>query len=122
MVSLSRESKLNEAADTIMEARRRLPSYAAALTGKLAVVLYQADRKDEALTELNAARDQARTESLPESRLLFYSLGLLNAEQGRTRDARDAFLEFLSATRSMLTPEIKQARSEAEVALRDLGR
>jgi hypothetical protein len=36
--------------------------------------------------------------------------------------ARDAFLEFLAVTRSMLTPEIEQARSEAEAALRDLGR
>lgn len=121
-VSLMKQSKLNEAADAITEARRRLPRYAAALTGDLAIILYDGGRKNEALSELNAARAQARTESLPESRLLLHGLGLLNVELGHTEDARDAFLEFLSLTQGMLTPKIKKARSESEVALRSLGR
>ena len=120
--SLVQQSKLNEAADAIREARRRLPRYAAALTGDLAIILYDSGRKNEALSELNAARAQARTESLPESRLLLYGLGLLNVELGHPEDARDAFLEFLSLTQGMLTPEIKKARSESEIALRNLGR
>ena len=120
--SLTKRSKLNEAADAIREARRRLPRYAAALTGDLAIILYDSGRKNEALSELNAARAQARTESLPESRLLLHGLGLLNVELGHTEDARDAFLEFLSLTQGMLTPEIKKARSESEIVLRNLGR
>jgi tetratricopeptide (TPR) repeat protein len=121
-VSLMKQSKLNEATDAIKEARHRLPRYAAALTGDLAIILYDRGRKDEALSELNAARPQARTESLPESRLLFHGLGFLNAELGRRQEARDAFVEFLSLTEGVLTPEIKKARSESEVALRNLAR
>jgi hypothetical protein len=67
-------------------------------------------------------RAQGRIETLAESRLIFYRLGLLNAELGHPQDARDAFQEFLSLTQRMLTPEIKQARSQSEVALRNLGR
>ena len=120
--SLVQQGKLNEAADEITQARLRLPHYTAALTEKLATILYKSGRKNEALSELKAARAHARTESLPESRMIFYGLGLLNVELGHPQDARDAFMEFLSTTRGMLTPPIKQARSKSEVALRDLGR
>lgn len=120
--ALTRERKLIEAAEAVREARIRLPQYAAALTGKLAIALYEAGRKDEAVSEINGMRMGAHTETLPESRLLLYSLGLLNAELGRTEEARAAFLEFLSVTQGMLTPEIKQARLETETTLRKLGR
>jgi hypothetical protein len=120
-ISLAKQKKLNEAADAIREARRRLPRYSAALTGDLAIILYDGGRKNEALSELIAARVQARTESLPESRLLLHGLGLLYVELGRPGDARDAFQEFLSLTRGMLTPEIIKARSDSEIALRSLG-
>ena len=53
--------------------------------------------------------------------MIFYDLGLLNVELGHPQDARDAFMEFLSITRGMLTLPIKQARSKSEVALRDLS-
>jgi protein O-mannosyl-transferase len=120
--SLVRQGKLNEAIDAITEARGRLPHYTAALTEKLAPILYKAGRKNEALSALNAARVQARTESLPESRMIFYGLGLLNAELGHPQTAHEAFQEFLSVTQGMLIPPIQQARSKSEVALRDLDR
>jgi hypothetical protein len=120
--SLARQGKLNEAAAAIIEARVRLPQYTAALTGKLAPILFKSGRKNEALSELSAVRAKARTESLPESRMIFYSLGLLNAELGHPQEAREAFLEFLSVTQGMLILPIQQARSKSEVALRDLDR
>ena len=43
----------------------------------------------------------ARTESLPESRLLLYGLGLLEMEVGHAKEARDAFQEFLSISEGM---------------------
>jgi tetratricopeptide (TPR) repeat protein len=121
-VSSTEQGKLKEAAGAITEARGRLPLYMAALTEKLAVILYQAGQKNEALIELNAVQAQGRTEPLPESRLIFYRMGLLNAELGHPQEARDAFREFLFLTQGMLTPDIKQARSESEAALRNLGR
>jgi tetratricopeptide (TPR) repeat protein len=121
-ISFTRQQKLNEAARSIMEARGRLPQYRAALTEKLAVIFYQGGQKEEALRELNAVRAQGRTETLAESRMIFYRLGLLNVELGHPQDARDALQEFLTLTQGMLTPDIKQARSESEAALRKLGR
>jgi tetratricopeptide (TPR) repeat protein len=120
-VSFTQQHKLNEAAGSITEARGRLPQYQAALTEKLAVVFYQGGQKQEALKELNAVRAQGRTETLPESRTIFYRLGLLNVELGHPQDARDAFQEFLSLTQGMLTPDIEQARSQSKAALRKLG-
>jgi hypothetical protein len=120
--SLVQQNKPDEAADVLMEARGRLPHFTAALTEKLATVLCKGGRQNEALRELNAVRAQARTENLPESRMIFYGLGLLNTELGHPREARDAFLEFLSVTQGVLTPPVKQARSKSEIALRDLGR
>jgi tetratricopeptide (TPR) repeat protein len=120
--SLVGQGKLKEAADALTEARRRSPHYAAALTGRLAGILVKSGRENEALNELNAARAQARTETMPESRLIFYGLGLLNAELGHSQDARDAFLEFLAITQGVLTPGIQDARSKSEIALRNLDR
>ncbi len=121
-IALTQQNKLSDAATAIAEARRRLPQYTAALTEKLAVILYQGGQKNEALNELIGVRASARTEMLPEARLIFYRLGLLHAELGHSQEARDAFQEFLSLTRGMLTPEIEQARSQAETALRNPGR
>jgi hypothetical protein len=121
-VSFTQQRKLSEAASSIVEGRARLPQYAAALTEKLAVILYQGGQKNEALGELNGAQAQARIETLAESRLIFYRLGQLNLEQGRRQDAGDAFREFLSLTQGVLAPDIQRARSESEIALRNLGR
>lgn len=120
-VCLSSEGKADDAVNAIRQGRQRLPQYTAALTGKMASVLWHASRQSEALSEFNSARSQARTESLPESRLLLYGLGMLNVELGNRDDARAALVEFLSVTQDMLTPGVKQARSEAEAALRNLG-
>src|SRR6185503_16905089 len=121
-ISLTQQNKVSDAATSIAEARRRLPQYTAALTEKLAVILYQAGQKNEALNELSAVRAKARAEMLPEARLIFYRLGLLHRELGHSQEAREAFQEFLSLTRGMLTPDIEQARSQAEAALRNPGR
>lgn len=121
-VCFTRQQQLNEAATTLAEGRKRLPIYAGALTEKLAVVLYQGGQKQEALNQLNSVRAQARTETLPESRLVFYRIGLLNVELGQPQAARAAFQEFLTLTRDTLTPDIQKARTQVEVALGNLSR
>ena len=121
-ISFTKQRKLTEAAAALVEARDRLPQYTAALTAKLSIILYQGGQKQEALNQLNAARAQGRTDALPESRLVFYRLGLLNAELGNTQEARDAYQEFLSLTKDILSPDIQLARSKSEEALRNLDR
>lgn len=121
-VSHVKQRKLTEAAAALVEGRDRLPQYTAAFTVRLAVILYQGGQKEEALNQLNAGQHHGRTDALPESRLIFYRLGLLNAELGHTQEARDAYQEFLSLTKDILSPDIQLARSKSEDALRELGR
>ncbi len=119
-VNYERQQKLNEAANTLAEGRNRLPQYRAALTEKLAIILYEGGQKQEAYAQLDSVRAQARTETLPESRFVFYRLGLLAAELGRNSDARLAFQEFLAQTTSMKDEEFLNTRADAENALRRL--
>lgn len=99
----------------LREARKRLPIYAAALTDKMAVILYQTDRKDEALQELESARGQAISELLPESKTVYLRLASLYAEKGRTDDARTALRQYL-----VLTAKLKDnvTMADREQALR----
>lgn len=88
------------ALDCFTEARDRLPIYHAALSVDLAIVLYQAGKKDQAMQELENARVQARKEMLPESKAVFLRLGMLYAEAGRKDDARSNLREYLSLTKT----------------------
>jgi hypothetical protein len=104
--------RLSEAENALREAIRRLPIYRAALTEKLAVVLYLQGRKPDVLRELEGARDQARVELLPGSKLVMFRLGMLYAEFGKNAEAKAAFKEFLdatSATGNTVMPERTQA-------------
>jgi len=119
-VCYERQGKLNEAANLLAQARNRLPQYSAALTEKLAIVLYIGGQKEEALKQLEKYRQQARVELLPESRFVIYRLGLLYAESGRKAEAREAFQEFLTLTKNVQDEETKKARTEAETVLKKL--
>lgn len=90
-----------KAEESLKEARNRLPIYSAALTEKLAVVLYQKGDKQAALRELEAAKDQAKTELLPESKTVLLRLGMLYAEFGRNPEARNVLTEYLKLTEQM---------------------
>lgn len=105
---------------TFRDARNRLPIYAASLTVNLATVLYQSGRKDEALRELESAKQQARVELLPEAKTLFLRLGQLNAELGRSEEARAALREYLSLTASNQDRAIENDRLQAARLLEKL--
>lgn len=105
---------------TFRDARNRLPIYAASLTLSLATVLYQSGRKDDALRELESAQQQARAELLPEAKTLFLRLGMLNAELGRSEEARAALREYLSLTASNRDRAIENDRVQAARLLETL--
>lgn len=105
---------------TFRDARNRLPIYGASLTVNLATVLYQSGRKDEALRELESAKQQARVELLPEAKTLFLRLGQLNAELGRSEEARAALREYLSLTASNQDRAIENDRLQAAKLLEKL--
>jgi predicted RNA polymerase sigma factor len=65
-------------------------------------------------------RAQAKQETLPESRFVFYRIGLIATELGRYGEARAAFQEYLALTTSMQDPEFLQTRAASEEALRGM--
>jgi tetratricopeptide (TPR) repeat protein len=101
-------------------ARDDLPIYKAALTEKLAVVLYQAGQKADALQELESVRDQAERELLPESKSVFLRLGMLYSELGRKDDARSALNDYLRLTAAINDKNTLASRSQAAKLLETL--
>lgn len=98
---LIQQKRYGEAQKYLFEARKRLPIYYAALTEKLAVVMYQAGEKTSALRELESAKNQAKTEFLPESKSVLLRLGMLYAEFSRKQEARESLVEYLKLTNQM---------------------
>lgn len=119
-VNYQDQKKPNEAANTLDEARRRLPQYRAALTEKISIILYLSGKKEDAYAQLDSVRAQAKQETLPESRFVFYRIGLIATELGRYGEARAAFQEYLALTTSMQDPEFLQTRAASEEALRGM--
>ncbi|PYS99150.1 MAG: hypothetical protein DMF63_13875 [Acidobacteria bacterium] len=116
--ALVRLGRLDEAETSLRSARERLPIYHAALTEKLAVVLYTQNRKPETLAELEAVRDKARNEYLNDSKTVFLRLGMLYAEQGRKNDAKAALEEYLSSTADVQDAALVGERRQATELLR----
>jgi tetratricopeptide (TPR) repeat protein len=119
-VAYEHQGQFDKASALLVDARTRLPIYTAAITVKLAVVLYEAGRKPEALAELERARAAARTETLPESKDVLFRLGQLYAEAGRASDARAAFQEYLNTTAALRAPSVQQTRAQAQAAVQKL--
>lgn len=119
-INYQQQQNFNEAYNLLIQARARLPQYGAALTEKIAVILYLGNQKQQALTELENYREQARKELLAESPSVFYRLGLLYMEANRTAEARAAFQEFLSLTQNIQDEQTKQIRLEVGKRLNQL--
>ncbi|MDM7923344.1 MAG: tetratricopeptide repeat protein [Pyrinomonadaceae bacterium] len=117
-IALQTSGRTGEAIARLEEARRRLPIYNAAVTEKLAVVLYLQGKKDAALAELEHARAAAAAEMLPASKLVFFRLGILYAETGKVRESAEPFRAFLAATENTIDPEIQQYRRIAAEGVR----
>jgi tetratricopeptide (TPR) repeat protein len=120
-ICYQRQNKLDEAVQTLTDARTKLPMYYAALTEKMSVVLYQAKKQDVAVAQLESARPYARRELLPESRLVLHRLGLLYMGFNKPKEARAALVEYLNLTNEMQDPITNQYRLEAKNNLQKLG-
>ncbi len=119
-LALSQNGKNDKAEEILRDARKRLPIYHAALTEKLAVVLYQQNRKTEVLKELEEARTQARREMLPESKNIFMRLGMLYGEAGQKEKAREALQDYLNVTNGINDTNTLQNRQRVSELLRKL--
>lgn len=110
-VAYQQQKNYAAAEQRLREGRERLPIYRAALTEKLAVILYVQNRKSEALSELESSRGQAKSEMLSDSKLVLFRLGMLYYELGRRDDARAAFTEYLMATANADAASEERARA-----------
>ena len=110
-----------EAEASLKDARQRLPIYHAALTEKLAVILYTQNKKQEALAELESVRTRARNEFLVDSKAVFLRLGMLYAELGRKPDAKAAFEEYLATTVDIGDATLADERRRATELLRQVS-
>lgn len=119
-IAYTNQNKFDAAINSLRDARSQLPIYSAAITEKLAVVLYQAGRKADALRELEGAKEQARRELLPESKNVFLRLGMLYAELGRRDEARAHLSEYLALTASINDKLTKEDRVQASRLLQSL--
>lgn len=120
-ICYERQRKFEPAVKALEEARKKLPQYAAALSEKMAVILYQSGNKAQALAQLEAARPYARRELLPEARAVFFRLGNLYVEAGKTAEARAALQEYLVRTNDMTDALTLQQRQQAAALLQKLG-
>ncbi len=120
-LALSGQQKYDEAQKYLFEARKRLPIYYAALTEKLAVVMYQSGEKTSALRELETARNPAKTELLPESKTVLLRLGMLYTEFGRKQEAREVLTEYLKLTSQLKDKNTLQDRIGALNLLKQLN-
>jgi tetratricopeptide (TPR) repeat protein len=114
------KNMLDKPEKVLKDGRTRLPIYRAALTEKLAVILYLQNRKSEALSELESMKAQARIELLPASKAVFLRLGMLYAELERKDEARASLHEYLALTASAQDKQTPGERKQAEELLRKL--
>ncbi|MFN3330784.1 MAG: tetratricopeptide repeat protein, partial [Pyrinomonadaceae bacterium] len=118
-IAYTEKGEPEKALEVLLQARKRLPIYYASLTVKTAIVLYQLNRKQEVLQELETVKERAKRELMPESKSVFFRLGLLYAEMGRKTEARANLQEFLRFSTSFKN---KVTVREREIALEYLNK
>jgi len=118
--AFQRKKDFQSAENYLRDGIRRLPLYKAALTEKLAIILYQLKRKPEALQALENAKDQARNEFLPTSKNVFLRLGMIYAEEGDNEKAKNALREFLNLTETTQDKMTLTSRQQASDLLKKL--
>ena len=116
-IAFSSSNRPGEAEKLVRSARDRLPIYRAALTDKLAIILYNQGKKHEALDELDSVREQARRELLPASKAVFLRLGVLETEAGDRVAAKRDLNEYLDLSTTFTDGESINLRREAAAAL-----
>lgn len=121
-ITFDQQNKLDEALSALKKGRDRLTPYQAALTEKIAVVMRKQGHGKEAAAELERFRNQAETETLPESKMVILRLGQLYNELGRSEEARTALQRYLTITQGLQDPQTQEARKQASKALQQLSK
>jgi tetratricopeptide (TPR) repeat protein len=120
-IAYTNQQKYIEAIQTLLEARKRLPIYYAALTGKLAVVYFLQGNKELALRVLEETRIQVKTELLPESKRVLFLLGDLYLKVGQKEKAKEVLQEYLKLTNTFQDKSTLEDRNKTLDLLEQLN-
>ncbi len=112
--------RLDQGIARLRLAREELPDYYCYFTDKIALLLREAGRREEAKKLLEAVRDRVAGEPWDASRLVLFNLGNLYLEEGRNDDARQALEEFAALCAECTEPKVQVARERALGLLRRL--
>jgi tetratricopeptide (TPR) repeat protein len=104
------QGRLPDAEATLRQAGDRVPYRRCAFGSNLAVVLYLAGRKADALSELERIRALTGTEANAGCRMALVRLGTIYGELGRDADAARAFAEYLEKSAPFDDPETRATR------------
>ena len=104
------QGRLSDAEAALRQGAERVPYRRCAFGSNLAVVIYLAGRKAEALAELEAVRPLAGIEPSASCRMVPVRLGMLYEELGRKADALRAFEDYLRISAPFDDPETRAAR------------
>jgi tetratricopeptide (TPR) repeat protein len=121
-VTLRSAGRLQDAANVLESGRQRVPHYACAFTTNLAVVLYLARAKAEALAQLEAIRPRIDGEANALCKQALFRLAQLYAEQGRNAESRAALEHYLVASATYGDAGTQTLRMQARQALASLPR
>lgn len=107
------QKKYIEAIQTLLEARKRLPIYYAAITATLSEIYSLQGNKDLAIKVLEETKEKSKNELLPESKSVLIRLGMLYAEKGEMEKARESLQEYLKSTNSLRDEKTSENRKRA---------
>jgi tetratricopeptide (TPR) repeat protein len=108
------QGRLADAEAILRRGREWVPYRTCAFGSNLAVLLYQAGRKADALSELERLRPLTGTESSAACRMALVRLGSIYAELGREAEAARAFEEYLQLSAPFDDAETRATREMVE--------
>ena len=120
-ICFERQRRLMDAVHTLREARTNIPYRKCLLTDRIAVVLYQAGKPDQAIAELESVRGDVGREFGEMSRLALYRLGVLYLERGRQSDGVSALRQFMELSAAAVSAEVLASRDQTRQILAALG-
>jgi tetratricopeptide (TPR) repeat protein len=121
-LAYQKQNRLAEAEQLLRTAIVQAPHRKGTFTDSLGVVLYLQGRRDDALKVLEDGRAVARTDLDPGAQGIFFHLGMLYQETGRTHEAREALEEYLRLTERSVEAAHDTRRQQAAATLEQLPR
>jgi len=116
------QGRLADAEATLRKGREWVPYRRCAFGSNLAVILYLAGRKAEALSELENVRALTAGEPSSTCRMSLVRLGSIYVELGRDGDAASAFADYLRLSAPFDDAETRAMRQAVEHQLAAVGR